>query len=116
MIDIEFKKINIGSVTRGHLGVFNGQNALYGWNAHLKQTENVEAFATFFGNHSDSVNILIDRDVIDSHFFEGDREVTAGNFVNGDNRDPSGNRHVIRKNGTSNQVEINGKSFNPKDL
>lgn len=113
MIQIDFKENKIGTLSNNG-GVFVGQNALYGWTGHVKQNNDV-ASSVHFGDHSNSINILIDRDVIDSHFFNADKIVSAGNFVDSDGH-PMGNRQTVRSNGTSKKVEINGKTFDPGDL
>lgn len=107
MIDITFNENRIGKAAYpGKSGaIFIGQNALYGWNAHWKENMGT-AISGPFNPVSDSTNVVIDRDVSDAKFFEGDIEFTEGNFVGGNAEPDFGCKRAAKK-----RIDINGKAF-----
>lgn len=110
MIDITFNVNNINTLNANG-GVFIGQNALYGWTGHLKQNNDV-ASTVFIGDVSANVNILLDRDFLDSRFFHADTDITAGNFVTGNNGTIETEKsHRRQGHASSNRIEINGEVF-----
>lgn len=71
---ITFNVINANYLADNAL-LFNGENQVFGWNSHLKQSNPLYS-SGILNPHAANVNILIDRDFIDYVVYDPD--VTIG--------------------------------------